>query len=105
MVEKAYVRGTLNDNDGVSVKAETENKLDWKAQKEEQARLRKKQNEIARIEKEIASLEEEGAFVDKELENPAYFTDHVKLGELTKRKNEIEEKLLELMDEWEKINE
>ncbi len=105
VVEKAYLRGTLGNGDSqTAVQTETDNKLDWKAQKEEQARLRKKQNEISRIEKEIAKLEEEGANVDKELENPAYFTDHVKLGELTKRKNEIEEKLLELMDEWERVS-
>ncbi|MCR5822811.1 MAG: ABC-F family ATP-binding cassette domain-containing protein [Lachnospiraceae bacterium] len=105
VVEKAYLRGTLGNGDSqITVPTETDNKLDWKAQKEEQARLRKKQNEISRIEKEIAKLEEEGANVDKELENPVYFTDHVKLGELTKRKNEIEEKLLELMDEWERVS-
>ena len=107
IVEQAYLRGTLGNDAGAGstvLQAETDNKLDWKAQKEEQARLRKKQNEIARIEKEIAKYEEEGSKVDDELENPAYFTDHVKLGELTKRKNEIEEKLLELMDEWEKAS-
>ncbi len=108
VVEKAYLRGTLNGaqtmSESIKTATESENKLDWKAQKEEQARLRKKQNEIAGIEKEIAKLEEEEAKVDSELENPAYFTDHVKLAELTNRKNEIEEKLLELMDEWEKVN-
>ncbi len=106
VVEKAYLRGTLGNAAATSgsVQTETDNKLDWKAQKEEQARLRKKQNEISRIEKEIAKLEEEGKKVEEELEDPAYFTDHVKLAELTGRKNEIEEKLLELMDEWEKAS-
>ena len=33
--------------------AETEVKLDWKAQKEEQARIRKRQNDLKKVEDEI----------------------------------------------------
>lgn len=114
IVEEAYMRrmsGTIGGS-GVGVtnvspqnNAESDNKLDWKARKEEQARVRKRQNEIKKVEEEIEKLEKEAAFIDSELENPAYFTDHVKLSELTTRKNELEEKQLELMDEWERLQE
>ncbi len=106
IVEAAYKRGTLNTQAAVSTPAQTETvaKTDWKAQKEEQARLRKKQNEIAKIEKEIAALEAEGEKVNAELENPAYFTDHVKLRKLTDKKTEIEEKIMELMEQWETLS-
>ena len=43
---------------GVAAKAaESEVKLDWKAQKEEQARLRKKENDLKKCEEKIAELE------------------------------------------------
>lgn len=104
VVEAVYLRDTAVGTTNVSAGTpETEAKQDWKAQKEEQARLRKKQNEIKRIEDEIEKLEKEAAEVDKELENPAYFTNHVKLAELTNRKNELEERQLILMDEWEAL--
>ncbi len=89
----------------VTATVQSAGKQDWAAHKEEQARLRKIQNEIKKIEEEIARLEEEEAEVDKELENPAYFTDHVKLNELTKRKNEIGETITGLMNRWEAAQE
>ena len=123
IVEKAYLNTetsageTINKGiDSVSGKtgiissennfsdSETGNKADWKTQKENQAILRKKQNEIKKLEEKIASLEKEEADTELELQNPAYFTDHVKLAELTKKKENIDSELLILMDEWEKMN-
>ncbi len=109
IVEAAKLRtneGTKNAAaTNVTATAQSAGKQDWAAHKEEQARLRKIQNEIKKIEEEIARLEEEEAEVDKELENPAYFTDHVKLNELTKRKNEIGETITGLMNRWEAAQE
>lgn len=95
--------GIINSENNFS-DSETGNKADWKTQKENQAILRKKQNEIKKLEEKIASLEKEEADTELELQNPAYFTDHVKLAELTKKKENIDSELLILMDEWEKMN-
>ena len=45
------------DNADAAKVAESEVKLDWKAQKEEQARLRKKENDLKKCEEKIAELE------------------------------------------------
>ncbi len=110
VVEEAYLRGTLGNGSGAGLTStaaveDNSGKQDWKTQKEEQARLRKRQNEIKKVEEEIERLEKEAAEVDAELQNPEYFTDHVKLSELTNRKNELEEKQMELMNEWEALQE
>ncbi len=101
-VEAAYYRGTYKSQAIPS--DDSLGKQDWKAQKEEQARLRKKQNEISKIEAEIKKLEDEAKHIDEELMNPLYSTDHKKLGELSKRKDEIDARTEELMEAWEEMS-
>ena len=83
--------------------AETASSLDWKAQKEEQARKRKRENDIRKTEEAIAKLEERDAALDELLSLEENYTDMEKLLKLNREKEEIQEKLLELMDEWEKL--
>ncbi len=85
--------------------AETASSLDWKAQKEEQARKRKRENDIRKAEEAIAKLEERDAALDELLSMEENYTDVEKLLKLNKEKEELQEKLLELMDEWEKLQE
>lgn len=80
-------------------------KTDWKQQKEEQARLRKRQNDIKRIEEEIGKLEERSAAIDHELTDEAIFSDHTKLLELTTEKQTLSDKIAELMEQWEELAE
>lgn len=82
-----------------------DNKLDWKQQKEEQARLRKKQNEIKKIEELIHKLELRSAEIDEELADEAVYTNVPKLMELNKEKEEIEASMLEAMEKWEELSE
>ena len=79
-------------------------KDDWKAQKEEQARLRKRQNDIAKIEKNIEKLEAENAELDEQLALPEVYTDVPKLMKLNERKQEIEEELTKLYEDWETLS-
>ncbi|MFT4105406.1 MAG: ABC-F family ATP-binding cassette domain-containing protein [Lacrimispora sp.] len=83
----------------------SETKLDWKTQKEEQARLRKRQNELKKTEDEIHLLESRGMEIDEILGKEEVFTDVSKLMELSREKGDIEQKLEELYELWEELAE
>lgn len=85
--------------------AESEVKLDWKAQKEEQARLRKRENDLKKCEEKIAALEGRMAEIDTEMSDPAVGTQVARLQELTKEQAEISTKLERLYEEWETLAE
>lgn len=76
-------------------------KLDWKAQKEEQARLRKKENRIRKIEEEIEKLEARNKEIDEEFLKPETGTDLQKCQELAKEQNANNDRLQELYEDWE----
>ncbi len=80
-------------------------KLEWKAQKEEQARLRKRQNELKKTEDEIHRLETRDGEIDEMLGKEEIFTDVPKLIELNKEKEAIAGRLEELYELWEKLAE
>ena len=83
----------------------SETKLEWKAQKEEQAKLRKRQNELKKVEERISLLEERDAQIDIELSNPDIFTNSVKCQELSTEKASILEELDSLYETWESLAE
>ena len=83
----------------------SETKLDWKAQKEEHAKLRKRQNELKKVEERISLLEERDAQIDIELSNPDIFTNSVKCQELSTEKASILEELDSLYETWESLAE
>lgn len=67
----------------------TDTKLDWKAQKEEQARLRKRQNDLKKVEAEIHDLETRDGEIDALLCDESVFTDVARLMELNKEKEDL----------------
>nr|WP_288825593.1 ABC-F type ribosomal protection protein [uncultured Clostridium sp.] len=75
-------------------------KLDWKAQKEEQARIRKRQNELKKTEEEIHKLETRDGEIDELLVKEEIFTDVPKLMELNQEKETISKRLEELYELW-----
>ena len=83
--------------------APSENKLDWKAKKEEQARLRKKENDLKKCEEKIASLEERDSEINRLLSDPAIGTQVSRLQELSKEQAEIRTSLESLYEEWETL--
>ena len=85
--------------------AESEVKLDWKAQKEEQARKRKLQNELKKTEEEIASLETRDGELDHQLTMEEVYTDHQKVREINEEKTSIAGRLEELYARWEELAE
>lgn len=82
----------------------TDTKDDWQKQKEEKARIKKIQNRIDKIEEEIAAIEEDMKVIDDKLSDPDNACNSALLGELTSARNADDEKLLELMDEWEDLS-
>jgi len=82
---------------------ESEGKLDWKQQKEEQARIRKRQNELKKTEDEIHQLETRNEEIDELLTREEVYTNVSKLMELNKEKKEIENRLEELLVLWEEL--
>ena len=83
--------------------ADSETKQDWKAQKEEQARLRKKENDLRRCEEEIASLEARLSELDSQLSDPSIGTQVAKLQALTEEQTDINTQLEALYEKWEAL--
>ena len=73
--------------------SDTGAKLDWKAQKEEQARIRKRQNELKKTEDAIHQLETRDSEINELLALEEVYTDVSRLMELNKEKDSISEKL------------
>ena len=80
-------------------------KLDWKQQKEEQARLRKKENDLKKTEAVIEELETRDSEIDEEMAKPEIATNVAECVRLSKEKAEIAQKLEELYEKWEELAE
>ena len=85
--------------------SDTGAKLDWKAQKEEQARIRKRQNELKKTEDAIHQLETRDSEINELLALEEVYTDVSRLMELNKEKGSISEKLEKLYELWEALAE
>lgn len=77
----------------------------WKTQKEEQARLRKRQNDLKRAEDEIHRLETRDSQIDGLLALEEVYTDVARLMELNQEKAAISGRLEELYIMWEQLAE
>lgn len=85
--------------------AESEVKQDWKAKKEEQARQRKKENDLKKCEEQIASLEKCLSQIDVEMSDPSVGTQLAKLQELAREQEELHSQLETLYEKWEELAE
>ena len=104
-IEASAPQSADADNTAATKAAESEVKLDWKAQKEEQARLRKKENDLKKCEEKIAELESRISEIDTEMSDPAIGTQVAKLQELTKEQAACQERLEKLYEQWEELAE
>ena len=96
----------LSDSPAASSEAapqESDTKLDWKARKEEQARIRKKENDLKKCEAKIEQLESRSTAIDEEMAKPQIATNSVKLQELAKEQAAIQEELEDLYGQWESL--
>ena len=83
--------------------SENKGRVDWKAQKEEQARLRKRQNDLKKTEDAIHCLEVRDGEIDELLTRPEIYTDVAKLVELNQEKEKLTQELEELYAVWEEL--
>lgn len=104
-IEASAPQNTDANNTAAAKAAESEVKLDWKAQKEEQARLRKKENDLKKCEEKIAELEARISEIDTEMSDPAIGTQVAKLQELSKEQTTCQEQLEKLYEQWEELAE
>ena len=104
-IEASTPQSADADNTAATKAAESEVKLDWKAQKEEQARLRKKENDLKKCEEKIAELETRISEIDAEMSDPSIGTQVAKLQELTKEQATCQEQLEKLYEQWEELAE
>ncbi len=81
----------------------SDTKISWQQQKEEQARRRKRENDLKKVEAEISSLEERSNEIDELLSQPEIATDVTRCVELSKEQAKIQAKLEELMERWEEL--
>lgn len=95
----------LNTNHCRNTDAPADSKQDWKAQKEAQARLRKKENDLKRCEEKISALELRLSELDAIMSDPAVGTQAAKLQELAKEHSDISASLETLYEEWEALAE
>ncbi|MGN6712921.1 ribosomal protection-like ABC-F family protein [Anaerocolumna jejuensis] len=90
---------------GSSEAEESGNKTDWKQQKEEQSKIRKRQNDLKKTEEEIQKLELRNEEIDGLLTREEIYTNSSELVKLTKEKKTLEARLEELMVIWEELAE
>ncbi len=89
------------------VKPETEsiNKLDWKQQKEEQAKLRKIENERKKTEERIESLEAHISELEESFSDEEIATNSAKLQEVHEEYAKCQQELETLYEKWEELME
>lgn len=91
-----------------TIEAETKSeagKLDWKQQKEEQAKVRKKAAKLKQTEEEIAEKEAQIEAFNQELNQPEIATNSAKLSEIHKQLTALSEELEKLYEIWETLAE
>jgi ATP-binding cassette subfamily F protein 3 len=101
----AFPAAAFQSPSSSSADYDSENKQNWQQQKEEQARIRKRKNDLKKTEDEIHQLETRNEEIEVLLTKEEIFTNVQKLIELNNEKKSIEDRLLELMELWEQLAE
>lgn len=82
---------------------ESANKLDWKQQKEEQARKRKRDNDLKKTEAQIEEIEQRIAELEEAFQDPEIAVNSAELGKLQKEYESEKQKLETLYEVWEEL--
>lgn len=83
----------------------SDSKASWQEQKEQQARERKRKNELKKTEEQIASLEERNQEIDEQMTLEEVYTNSVKCQELAIEKDQNNSELELLYEKWEELAE
>lgn len=102
--EKTLLASIESDNNNLSNNTNySDGKLDWIQQKEEQARLRKINNQLKSTENEISILENRTKEIDILLTKEEVYTNVEKLVSLQNEKKQIQQTLENLLEKWEDL--
>ncbi len=93
-------KSTAGAKTGETAKGIPDSAMDWKKQKEEQARIRKQENDLKKLEKKIAETEEAVRALEETMALPENSTDVARLTELGTKHGELSSLLEELYDTW-----
>lgn len=99
---KVYV--TQKDNEA-KTETESSNKQDWKQQKEEQAKLRKIENERKKTEEKIENLEARISELEEKFSDEEIATNSAKLQEVHEEYAKCQQELEALYEKWEELME
>lgn len=97
---KIYV--TAKEKEG-NAEAESSSKLDWKQQKEEQAKLRKIENERKKTEEEIENLEQRISELEESFSDEEIARNSAKLQEVHQEYAACQKELESLYEKWESL--
>ena len=100
-LEKCEQKEIISEN--IKSKEISDNKMDWKAQKEAQAETRKKENAIKKLEQEIENIESKINEANEKLTLEEVYTNPYKSKEIYEEKTKLEEELNILYDKWESL--
>lgn len=95
-----YAPSTVQEEESVQV---SDNKLSWQQQKEQQAKERKRENELKKTEKRIEELEARDQEIDETMVLPEVCTNVAECTRLSKEKAAIAAELEELYEKWEEL--
>lgn len=98
--ERELMEAAISNPSIPSPVIESSTKIDWKKQKEEQAKERKIQNKIKKLEEEIEKTENKINELSELLFDEKINCDPGKAKDIFDEKTALEEKLEELFDEW-----
>ena len=80
-------------------------KTSWQEQKEQQAKERKRKNDLKKTEEEIAKLEERNTVIDEELTKEEIYSNSIECQKLSIERAENEATLETLYERWEELAE
>ncbi len=101
--KKELLSPVVAQNNSSTLSSASEGKLDWKQQKEMQAKQRKLENELKKVEEEITAIEEKITAIDEQMASPEICVNVGKCMELQKEKDTLSERLEVLYEKWEEL--
>lgn len=88
-------------NNSSHERTDNSSKISWQAMKEQQAKERKRQNELAKTEEEISVMEKRISFLNNELTKEEIYKSPDKCMEIHKEQETLKNKLSILYEKWE----
>lgn len=104
-LEKKELLTPVSETASSAAEEPSAQKLDWKQQKENQALIRKRENDLKKCEEKIEALETRSAALDDEMAKPEIATNSAKLQEIAGEKERITAELEALYARWEALSE